>query len=65
MNIAPITCTISDATKVSGLSRRSLYRLLKSGALTPRKYGSRTLINVNELHDFLANLPKGNFSHEN
>ena len=48
---------IADACKVTGLGRTTLYAALKSGALSARKCGRRTLILAADLEKFLDNLP--------
>ena len=49
--------TISDATKVSGLGRTTLYEAIGAGKIEARKAGNRTLIPAESLRAFLANLP--------
>jgi excisionase family DNA binding protein len=39
-----ISYTINEATAVCGISRTTLYGLMKAGELTPVKIGARTLI---------------------
>lgn len=58
-----IALTIPDAVRVSGIGRSKLYELFRTGALTPRKCGKRTIILVRELETFLNNLPTGGPSH--
>lgn len=53
----PITLTIPNAVKLSGIPRSSLYRALKRGELVARKAGRRTLIPFAELEAYLASLP--------
>ena len=53
----PLTITIPDAVKVSGLSRSALYGALKRGDLSARKAGRRTLISFADLEAYLASLP--------
>jgi predicted DNA-binding transcriptional regulator AlpA len=48
---------------LSGLSRPTLYRAIAAGQLSTRKYGSRTIIIVEELRAFLSNLPRGGARH--
>jgi len=57
--MSKISVTILEACELSGLSRSTLYKLFKdpSAGITPRKVGSRTLILVKELEDYLNNLP--------
>ena len=47
----------SQAAKVAGISRATLYRHIQSGALRTRKCGARTLILVEDLTAFLRSLP--------
>ena len=54
----PITVTIPDAVKASGMSRTSIYEALKRGDLTARKAGRRTLISFADLQTYLASLPQ-------
>ncbi len=53
----PITVTIPDAVKATGMSRTSIYEALKRGDLTARKAGRRTLISFADLQAYLAKLP--------
>jgi excisionase family DNA binding protein len=53
----PITLTIPDAVKATGMSRTSIYEALKRGDLTARKAGRRTLISFAELESYLTSLP--------
>lgn len=53
----PITLTIPDAVKVSGLSRTTIYEALKRGDLTAVKAGRRTLIRFGDLDAYMDSLP--------
>ena len=53
----PIAVTIPDAVRATGKSRTSIYEALKSGQLTAKKAGRRTLISFASLKDYLASLP--------
>ncbi|MCZ4342881.1 helix-turn-helix domain-containing protein [Sphingomonadaceae bacterium G21617-S1] len=53
----PISITIPDAVKASGMSRTSIYEALKRGDLSARKAGRRTLIAFADLEAYLARLP--------
>jgi excisionase family DNA binding protein len=53
----PIAVTIPDAVRATGKSRTSIYEALKSGELSAKKAGRRTLISFASLKDYLANLP--------
>ncbi len=57
MTTKPIAVTLAEATKLSGLGRTSLYKLFADGSLSPRKFGKRTLVMVNELEAVLQSLP--------
>lgn len=54
---APISLTIPDAVKASGMSRSSIYEALKRGDLSACKAGRRTLISFVALQAYLASLP--------
>jgi excisionase family DNA binding protein len=53
----PIAVTISQAVKLSGLSRSALYVALRNRELSARKAGRRTLIGYADLETYLASLP--------
>ena len=61
----PITCPISGAQQMSGLSRASIYRLLVAEKIQAVKSGSRTLIVMASLRDYLASLPMATFRNSN
>ncbi|WP_370647931.1 helix-turn-helix domain-containing protein [Phyllobacterium meliloti] len=52
-----IAVTIPEAVAMSGIGRSSLYTLFKTGSLTPRKNGKRTLVLVEDLERYVKNLP--------
>jgi hypothetical protein len=52
----PISVTIPDAVKLTGIPRSSLYQAMKKG-LPARKSGRRTLFLVADLEAYLASLP--------
>lgn len=54
---APITVTIPDAVKATGMSRTAIYEALKRGKIKARKCGRRTLVSVASLDEYLASLP--------
>jgi len=58
MQTTALAYSISEACKVSGIGRSVLYTLLKSGALRARKHGTRTLILVDDLRQYLERLPE-------
>jgi len=47
---------LMDATKIAGLSRSTLYKLIKQGKLHVRKSGKRTLILRTELERYLREI---------
>lgn len=53
----PLTVTVLDAVKLSGLSRSAIYLALKSKAIVAVKAGRRTLIPYADLQAYLASLP--------
>jgi len=53
----PITITIADAVKATGISRTSIYEALNRGDLKARKAGRSTLILVADLEAYLDRLP--------
>ncbi|HEV7246567.1 MAG TPA: helix-turn-helix domain-containing protein [Shinella sp.] len=48
---------VSEAAKMIGLGRTSIYVLFNEKKLTPRKSGKRTLILVKDLEEYLNSLP--------
>jgi hypothetical protein len=59
--IQPLTITIPDAVRVSGLSRSEIYRRLGTGDIEARKSGSRTLIVWASLKAYIDCLPPAEF----
>ena len=55
MNVAPITYTIANATKATGLSRSTLYNLMKAKQLPYIKVGKRTLLKISDIEVLLEN----------
>lgn len=47
---------VPEATRLLGVSRSSLFELLRTGQLPAVKLGRRTLIRTSELRRFIANL---------
>ena len=60
-HIQPITVTILEAVRISGLSRSEIYRRLSSGELSAVKSGARTLIPLERLRSLLDSLPAAVF----
>lgn len=59
--VEPIAAPISDACRMSGLSRSEIYRRLATGDIRAVKSGSRTLILLDSLRAHLASLPVATF----
>ncbi|WP_371126663.1 helix-turn-helix domain-containing protein [Bosea sp. (in: a-proteobacteria)] len=55
----PVAISIRDACCYCGLSRASLYRAISARQLDTRKFGSRTIILMDDLRRFIASLPRG------
>jgi hypothetical protein len=53
----PLAVTVAEAAKLCAMSRSTIYRAIKEKLLVPRKYGLRTIILVDELNEFLKDLP--------
>lgn len=53
----PLSVTIPEAVKLSGMSRTAIYEALKNQSITARKAGRRTLIPFADLEAYLAGLP--------
>jgi len=59
MHTNPITCTIADACRLSGIGRTTLYSLLSAGDIRSVRIGRRRLVVVESLRAYLDNLPAG------
>jgi len=53
----PIAVSVQGAADLSGLGRTLIYEQIKLGKLPTRKCGSRTLILLEDLKQFIAGLP--------
>ena len=60
-HIEPIAAPISDACRISGLSRSELYRRLTAGDIQAVKSGSRTLVLISSLREHMESLPPATF----
>jgi hypothetical protein len=58
---APITVTIPEAVRLSGLSRSEIYRRLADQSIQAVKSGTRTLIVMDSLRAHLAGLRPATF----
>ena len=52
----PLTVTIPQACKLTGLGRSTIYRLFDDGKLQRLKAGTRTLIKVADLEAYIESL---------
>lgn len=53
----PITYSVAEAMRITGMGKTSIYKAIKEGHITPSKWGSRTLIPHDQLMSFLDALP--------
>ena len=60
-NIDPVSATIPNAVRLSGMSRSEIYRRLAAGDIKEVKNGSRTLVLMDSLREYLASLPPATF----
>jgi hypothetical protein len=56
-DIQPLAVSISDAVRLSGIGRTSLYIAIQRGALKVKKCGRRTLVPVASIRELLDSLP--------
>jgi excisionase family DNA binding protein len=56
--IEPLLLSLAASAEYLGLSRDTLYRLIGCGRLTALKHGSKTLVTVASLRDYVASLPE-------
>lgn len=54
----PLALMPKPAAHYIGISTASLYNEIRAGRITARKFGRRTLINVDDLKAWLAALPE-------
>ncbi len=52
--------TVPEAATLSSLGQTSIYKAIREGRLTARKYGTRTIITRLDLQAFLESLPPTN-----
>jgi excisionase family DNA binding protein len=52
-----VALSVEEACKLSSLGRTTFYKLMKSGLITARKCGNRTIILWDELEQALKSLP--------
>ena len=49
-----ISVSVKQASEMTGISVTGIYRLFKSGSLTKKKVGGKTLILMAEIHSLLS-----------
>ena len=54
----PLALMPKPAARYIGISLASLYNEIRAGRITARKFGRRTLINVDDLKAWLVALPE-------
>jgi excisionase family DNA binding protein len=54
----PLSYSVADVVKLSGVGRTVLYEEIKAGRLKAHKLGRRTLILTDDLQHWLAGLPR-------
>ncbi len=55
--MAPLAYSVSDAVKVSGIGRTTLFAEIRAGRLPAKKLGARTIVIADDLAAYLAALP--------
>jgi excisionase family DNA binding protein len=55
----PLLLTVEKAVAFSGISRRTLYRLMADGRIVSRKLGKSRLIESDSIVRMVQQLPKG------
>ena len=52
----PLSYSIEETCKITGLGRTKLYEAINKGLLPAKKYGKRTIILKVDIEEFLMNL---------
>jgi hypothetical protein len=55
--LEPICCSIAEGQRLSGLGRSEFYEAIGDGRIEAKKHGSRTLVVVESIRNYLSNLP--------
>lgn len=53
----PLLLTIRDVCRVLNVSDTTVYRLMRSGSIKPRKIGRKTLFRAEDIGAFVESLP--------
>ena len=62
--VEPYAISISEAVRLSGIGRSSIYQAIRRGELSIRKSGRRSLILTADLQRWLSELPTGEARHD-
>lgn len=57
-SIEPIFASIQDTARALGLSQVQIYRLIAAEKLRAAKAGSKTLVEIESIHEFSRALPR-------
>jgi hypothetical protein len=60
-NAQPLTVTVNEAVRLTGMSRSEIYRLLSANYIEARKSRCRTLIVWASLRAHIESLPRAEF----
>lgn len=55
--VEPVNIGLKEACRITGLGKTTIYELIKTGKLTIRKYGAKTLFDYAEVRDFARSIP--------
>jgi hypothetical protein len=55
--IPPVSCSIEDAPKITGLSRTRIFDAVRKKELMARKAGRSTIIEIDELRRWVKSFP--------
>jgi len=58
MTITPISVSVNDAVKMTGISRTKLFHALGEGQIESRMFGRRRLVLTESLRRFIEGLPQ-------
>ena len=59
--VPPLYFSLDTAVRYAGISKSGLYLILARKQIRAKKHGTRLLIEVESLRDFLVSLPDANF----
>jgi hypothetical protein len=58
MDVEPILCSVPQGRQMLGIGTQAIYDLLGAGLIKGVKHGTRTLLVVQSLRDYVATLPE-------